>query len=89
MKSLLAHRSADRNAIRAGRGGKATWYIDGFTAANGPSDPVDGGAVLPLNADIVIGADYAHANVFKGVIDDVRPYDRALALDEIKEIAGP
>lgn len=61
--------------------GKVVIYLNG--KANGEGDttsPLAGNAL-----SLKIGADSAGANLFKGIIDEVRIYNRALDGDEIKQ----
>ena len=64
-------------ALRSGTAGKI--YIDGVEAANGS------GTIQPLQSrSVAIGYDYRDFNKrFKGLIDDVRIYERALSAGEI------
>ncbi|RYD60622.1 MAG: tandem-95 repeat protein, partial [Verrucomicrobiaceae bacterium] len=64
-------------ALRSGTAGKI--YIDGVEAANGS------GTIQPLQSrGVAIGYDYRDLNKrFKGLIDDVRVYERALSAAEI------
>jgi hypothetical protein len=61
-------------------------YVNGELVAQDPftSQPND------IKTDVLIGANLSHnqiASLFKGVIDDVRIYDRDLTNDEIKWLA--
>ncbi|MHC4432707.1 MAG: LamG domain-containing protein, partial [Planctomycetota bacterium] len=68
-------------ATFSGTGG--SWYLDGRLV-----DSVDGD--VGTIDQFVIGARLSDSNFFPGVVDDIRVYDRALELDDIKKVmAGP
>jgi hypothetical protein len=61
--------------------GKVVLYLDGEADGGGDTNSPLAGNKLSLK----IGADSAGANLFKGVIDEVRVYNRALSANEIKQ----
>jgi hypothetical protein len=67
--------------------GKITFYLDGTEAGTGL---VPGGEPVSMERNLRLGEDSEHANdqQFRGFMDDVLVYGRALGSDEIKALAG-
>ncbi len=68
-------------ATYSGSGGN--WYLDGRSVGS------EAGAVGTID-QVRIGARLSNSHYFPGLVDDVRIYNKALTLDEIKKVvAGP
>ncbi|HRV21253.1 MAG TPA: hypothetical protein P5324_11790, partial [Anaerohalosphaeraceae bacterium] len=65
---------------------EAVLYVDGL-----PETSIGGSATCPINtaasADVCIGANVPRTIFYKGVIDEVRLYDRLLSRQEIEKLA--
>jgi len=72
-------------ATRESASGRMTVYVDG--ASEGTTTGPTGAKTMPTR--MVIGGLQTGANLFFGEIDDVRLYTRALAADEIRDLARP
>lgn len=60
-----------------------SWYLDGRMIGS------EAGAIATVD-DVRIGVRLSNKNYFPGLVDDVRIYNKALTLDEIKKlVAGP
>jgi len=64
-------------------GSGGSWYLDGRMIGS------EAGAIATVD-DVRIGVRLSNKNYFPGLVDDVRIYNKALTLDEIKKlVAGP
>lgn len=67
--------------------GAITFYLDGEPVGTGR---LPGGEPVNMERDLRLGEDLQHANEqqFRGFMDDVLVYGRALSADQIKAVAG-
>ncbi len=65
-------------------GGTLTVYINGEAAASLPCK----GSLTPTELPLRFGADSTGANIFRGLMDEIRIYNRALSEGEIRRLAG-
>jgi hypothetical protein len=61
-------------------------FINGIEPSRGTNQNGAGSKVTDSGKDFLIGIDASDTNDFDGTIDDVRIYNRALSLDEIKRL---
>ncbi|MCG8462071.1 MAG: LamG domain-containing protein, partial [Holophagales bacterium] len=63
-------------------GGEIRIYVDGVLDASAPSSA----GTVETTADLLLGRNYSSGNFFRGTLDDVRLYDRALDAAEIADL---